>query len=414
MNSPEKTLAISGAGIGGLAAGLAASQAGYQVKIFEKTAQFTEVGAGIQMGPNVWKCLHALGIGEEVREWASFPSSIQARSLSHNKLLGELVLDAQFQKKYGAPYSTIHRADLHHILAKAARENAGIELHLGTAVHHLKEGNEDTLIHLAGDRENYLGGFDGLIVADGVWSELRQQILHDGMPKFTGHIAYRGLIRQSALPEQLRSQNIITWLGPSLHAVLYPVRRAEFLNMVVVFEKPDRITIPSDPRNRWDFEAPANPLDLLQKKAPVNGQLQQMLEAINVHGTTHEGAPWRMWPLYGRPPIRRPQEMAQHNIALLGDAAHPMLPYLAQGAAMAIEDALVLKSTLAEPEKTMEYALRQYALKRYARNAKVQKKSIRNGKIFHLSGPMRLGRDLSMQLLAKQLMDSQWLYSGLE
>lgn len=411
MNSPEKTLAISGAGIGGLAAALAASQSGYHVNIFEKTEHFAEIGAGIQMGPNVWKCLTELGISEAVREWASFPANIQARSIVDNELLGLLNLDAEFQEKYHAPYSTIHRADLHKILAAAVQQETSIEVTLDTAVTHYKR-TDDQLVHIAGNRENYLGGYNGLIVADGVWSQLRQEILDDTPPKFTGHIAYRGLIRQSALPEQLRSQNVITWLGPSLHIVLYPVRRAEFLNMVIVFEKPDGIVIPSDPTNRWDFDAPTNPLSLLPKKRKINPHLMQMIEAINAHGTAHNGSPWSMWPLFGRSAIRSPREMAQGNIAILGDAAHPMLPYLAQGAAMAIEDAFTLKHALRKKEKLIEHQFALYAHLRYARNAKVQKKSIRNGKIFHLKGPMRVARDLSLQLFAKQLMDSQWLYSG--
>jgi salicylate hydroxylase len=203
------------------------------------------------------------------------------------------------------------------------------------------------------------------------------------------------LIRQADLPERLRSQSVTAWLGPKMHAVQYPVRGGEWLN-IVAFVHGD---VPSDFEN-WDHTANAADLGIhLTDGCP---QLQDMVNAAPA---------WRLWVMHDRPPIHGPYQMAQGRVALLGDAAHPMRPYLAQGAGMAIEDAAELGMVLkqAAPQNVLT-SLQQYAEHRWQRNARVQARALRNGQIFHATGPVRWGRDAAMRLLGERLLDMPWLY----
>ncbi|ARU06866.1 hypothetical protein CCO03_14080 [Comamonas serinivorans] len=242
---------------------------------------------------------------------------------------------------------------------------------------------------------------DVLLGADGLWSRVREQLLHDGAPAFTGHLAYRATVPQAQLPARLRSGQVGVWLAPRLHAVAYPVSAGEALNLVVIVEgeKPA-----GDPRS-WDHSAHAAQLQAqLRGHAPA---LRDLVEAV-----PH----WRLWPLHDRAPMQSPHDHGQGLVALLGDAAHPMRPYLAQGAGMAIEDAHALGRAfaMAETGVPMDNLLRHYALNRWARNARVQARSRRNGRIFHATGPVRWGRNLAMRLLGERLMDVPWLYRGLD
>lgn len=448
MNSSPYRLAIAGAGIGGLSAALAVHHAGAEADVFEKAPAFAEVGAGIQVGPNVWHCLQSWGLDASLRQYAAFPLAIEARSASSNRLLSRMALGDAIALKYGAPYATIHRADLHRLLLEKIRTETQCRIHLGTELSHYRTEGSHIVLSVPPESATGLSParaalheqeaatahlqaaatvaavtaplkeafYDGLIAADGVWSKLRQSVVNDGDAHATGHCAFRGLIRQSALPERMRTNIITTWLGADMHAVLYPIRAGEWLNMVVIFAMPALAAVQADAQS-WSLNAPVEQLQRLL--AHANPALQDMVQAISVHGTAHEGQPWRMWPLFARQPLQRPQEMASGRIALLGDAAHPMLPYLAQGAAMAIEDAWQLQQALAaQPplaagESGIPAAFAHYAQQRYKRNARVQAKALRNGRIFHLKGPMRAGRDLSLALAGAKLMDSPWLYRSI-
>jgi salicylate hydroxylase len=216
----------------------------------------------------------------------------------------------------------------------------------------------------------------------------------------TGHLAYRALVPQHALPKALRTRHVTAWLGPRLHVVQYPVRRGELQNLVVIVQGP----APNDLEN-WDHAA--NGADLETALKGTCTALQQV-----VRGVVQAGGGWRLWPLCDRPPVRGPNEMAQGVVALLGDAAHPMRPYLAQGAGMAIEDAAELQRALAMHDLDVPLRLRRYALNRWQRNARVQARSTRNGRIFHATGPVRWARDASLRLLGERLLDVPWLYRG--
>ena len=383
-------VAIAGGGIGGLAAALAAARAGCAVKVFEKTAALSEVGAGIQLGPNVTRILQSLGLGNALRAVASSPERLQVRSAERGHVLGELRLGDAMAERYGAPYLTLHRADLHAVLLSAARQTQ-IEIQLDHAVQKFQQMPQSVFAQTS----DVMHEVDALIGADGLWSNTRQQLLNDGPPNRYGHLAYRALIGQADLPEKLRSQNVTAWLGSKMHAVQYPVRGGGWLN-VVAFVHGD---MPDDLQN-WDHSANAAGL-----KAALQGTCAPLQELLTA-------APdWRLWVMHDRPLVQGPHQMAQGRVALLGDAAHPMRPYLAQGAGMAIEDAAELGLVLngATPASAPA-ALQHYATNRWERNARVQARALRNGQIFHATGPVRWGRDLAMKLMGEKLLDMPWLY----
>ena len=383
-------IAIAGGGIGGLAAALALSRSGQQVQLFEKATAFSDIGAGIQLGPNVTRILQAWGLLDALRPLALEPDRLQVRSATTGCVLCELRLGDAMAARYGAPYLTLHRADLHAVLLQAVQQTSAV-LHVDRAVQGFQQTSQGVSVQTSQGQHKV----DALIGADGLWSHTRQQLLNDGAPRRTGHLAYRALIKQALLPDRLRSQNVIAWLGPNMHAVQYPVRGGEWLN-VVVFVHGD---VPDDFQN-WNHSA--NAVDLLTQLAGCCPALQDVLQA----------APdWRLWVMHDRPPMQDSPQMAQGRVALLGDAAHPMRPYLAQGAGMAIEDAAELGLALQEAApQNVPAALQHYAAMRWQRNARVQARALRNGRIFHATGPVRWGRDVAMKLVGERLLDMPWLY----
>jgi len=387
---------ISGGGIGGLAAALAASRAGAQIALFERAAEFTEVGAGVQLGPNVVKILHAWGLQASLQRVASFPDRLQVRSATSGAELGVLTLGESMQSRYGAPYLTIHRADLHGLLLAAVKTQPNLNLHLASTVDYFEDHSEGVTLHTT---EGHVEKADLLVGADGGYSRVRQQLLNDGVPKATGHLAYRAMVLQSSLPTHLRSQHVTAWLGPKLHVVQYPVRGGEWLNVVAIVHG----LIAGD---LADWNHSANASDLQRHLAVSCTPLKDLIHAI---------AAWRLWGLSIRPPMQGAHQQAKGRVALLGDAAHPMLPYLAQGAGMAIEDADALARVLASARShsnDVPALLAQYAAQRWQRNARVQARAIRNGQVFHATGPVRWGRDAAMKMLGERLLDVPWLYAG--
>jgi len=399
--SITQQLLIAGGGIGGLAAALAVSRAGWEVRLFERAPEFGEVGAGIQLGPNVTRILYGWGLEPELAGVVAFPDRLQVRNAVSGAELGVLPLGPQALERYGAPYATIHRADLHHVLCAAVMDRADVHLNLDRCLASFHDDGQAavTLTTTAG---SIIEG-DALLGADGVGSRVRRQLLDDGPPRVTGHLAYRTMLRQSALPAALRSQQVTAWLGPRLHVVQYPVRGGEWMNVVaVVCGEP-----PADPLG-WDHGA--NAADLRRATGAVCAPLRELLDAVPQ--ATVNDDPWRLWPLLDRPPVAAAGEMARGRVALLGDAAHPMRPYLAQGACMALEDAATLASALSMDVADVPTRLQRYAQTRWQRVARVQARSIRNGDIFHASGLLRAGRDAGLRLLGQRLLDLPWLYNA--
>ena len=393
-----RQLLIAGGGIGGLAAALTAARAGWHARLFEQAGVFSEVGAGIQMGPNVTRVLRDWGLLDAAQARACAPRRLVARDALTGRELACLPL-SDFATRYGAPYLTIHRASLHAVLLEAVQgQGASVSLRTGARV-------EDLMDVEGGVRARLSDGTrceaDALVGADGLWSVVRQALLRDEPARPSNHVAYRGLALPGDLPAFLQAHEVTAWLGPRLHVVTYPVRDpatgAERLNVVCVVQQPVE-------GERFGWSLPGTSDRLRAALGPVCTILQEALDAVPA---------WGLWVLHDRAPVASAQEMARGRVALLGDAAHPMRPYLAQGAAMAIEDAAELGRALtAVGDRVLDIpdALQRYALGRWQRVAQVQRRALRNGAIFHATGPVRLARDLALRGLGQRLMDQPWLY----
>jgi len=389
----KQPIVIAGGGIGGLAAALRCAAPEAMVHVIERAQAFSEVGAGIQIGPNVTRILMAWGLDKAVQSVAAFPDFLRIRQAHSGAQTGQLRLGVTAVARYGAPYATVHRADLHGVLLQAVQEQTRVQLILNQDVTGYAQHTDGVSVQLANGEPMMA---KALVGADGLWSKLRAQMLGDTAPHFTGHLAYRAMLLQSELPAALRTQSVTVWMGPRLHVVQYPVRRGELLNLVAIVHGP----APSD-MTLWDHAA--NAADLARALGDVCGDLKALIEAVPA---------WRLWPLCDRVPMRGAHQQAQGAVALLGDAAHPMRPYMAQGAGMAIEDADALGQCLAMPGADVPAKLAHYAQLRWQRNARVQQRAIRNGQIFHAQGLLRWGRDTSMRLLGEGLLDVPWLYGG--
>lgn len=388
-----RRLLVAGGGIGGLAAALGAARAGWQVRVCEQAPALAEAGAGIQLGPNATRILRSWDVLAALQPRACAPGRLVARNAVDGRELAALALGPSFEAAYGAPYLTVHRADLHAGLLQAALAH-GVEISTSSPVLGLAEAGEAVRIELAGGE---VLEADALAAADGLWSPLRGRLLRDGPPTPSDHVAYRALLSRASLPARWQAMEVNAWLGPRLHAVTYPVRGGEALNLVCVVQQPG-----VGERTGWDH--PAAAAGVQSALGGLGGPLRELAGF----------APsWGLWVLHDRPPVAGPEAMARGRIALLGDAAHPMRPYLAQGAAMAIEDAFELARALAQPDAAgVPGALQRYAMQRWARCARVQRRSLRNAAIFHASGPLRLARDLALRASGGRLMDVPWLYAG--
>ena len=391
MSSQATDILVAGGGIGGMAAGLALARAGASVRLIERAERLSEVGAGIQIGPNVTRILRSWGLTDELAQVAAWPTRLQARDARTSQVLGTLPLGERSERLYGAPYACIHRADLHALLHAAAVRH-GVDVQLGQRWSGMAQQGAGLQVQTdAGGR--WTAGL--LVGADGLWSRTRAALgLHD-TPRFSGHLAYRAWVPQADLPAPLRTDQVTVWMGPRLHVVHYPVQAGRGLNLVAIVHG----ALPDDAQN-WD--ALAQPARLFESLGPVATDLRDRLEAMSG---------WRLWALHDRAPLTGPDQMAQGHVALLGDAAHPMRPYLAQGAGMAVEDAQALAQAWAG-EGAVPERLQRYAQARWQRNARVQARAIRNGDIFHAQGPVAWGRNASMRLLGEGVMDVPWLYAG--
>lgn len=393
-----RQLLIAGGGIGGLAAALAAARAGWQARVLEQAPAFSEVGAGIQLGPNATRVLNALGVLDELERTACIPSRLSARDALTDRPLASLPLGAAFESRYGAPYLTVLRADLHAALLRGLQRLGAHAVVLDPGCR--LEAFDDTPDGLRGLLcDGRACTADVLVGADGLWSAVRTALLDDGPPRPSDHVAYRALVPVERLPARWQVPEVTAWLGPRLHVVTYPVRGGALLNVVCVVQQPVE-----GGRHGWDLPGASD--RLRAALGPVCQALQGVVDAASS---------WGLWVLHDRAPVSGAGQMARGRVALLGDAAHPMRPYLAQGAAMALEDAHDLGQCLAcvrDQNLTIETALQRYAVSRWERVARVQRRSLRNAAIFHAAGPVRLARDLALRGLGARLMDLPWLYGG--
>lgn len=357
---------IAGAGIGGLALALACRKAGFEVSIHERVAEPGEVGAGLQVSPNGAKVLYALGLKSSIEAVAFKPQAVHLRLAESGSLVLAMPLGRAAEKRYGAPWYQLHRADLHALLLDAVRRQCGRQA--VRADHELvayeQEPGSVTARFAGGDSERG----DVLIGADGIHSRTRQCLFGEDTPRYTGHVAWRGVVPAERLRALDLAPVVTSWMAPHSHAITYFLRRGELVNFVGIKEQPAALA------ESWTGEG--DTAELLADLDQWHPTVRQIAEQIE--------KPLR-WGLYVHDPLAA---WASGRVGLLGDACHPMLPYMAQGAVMAIEDAWALAACL-EGAADIPAAFERYQALRMDRTRRVQQIARANGELFHLAGPLK-------------------------
>jgi salicylate hydroxylase len=392
----ELPIIIAGAGIAGLSAALALARTGRRVLVLERAAALTEAGAGIQLSPNASRHLQHWGVLERLRGAALAPRAVVVRRARDAALLARLPLD-DAEKRWGAPYLVAHRADLQKALLEALAAQSNIELRLGIGVAGFAADEEQVAV---GAKHGLIRlRFDGaaLIGGDGVWSDVRQRLAipGDSPPSAAGRTAWRATISATQLPEGFAAPEVNLWLGKRAHLVHYPLRGGTQVNVVAIAEDS---AVGGDSANFWS--ATRDLAILKQAFARWDETAQTLLSA---------SADWRSWQLFDRAPL---QHWSNGCVTLIGDAAHPMLPFLAQGAAQGIEDAAALEQALSA-NNDISAAFQVYETARIGRAARVQAASRRQGEIYHMAGPAALARDMVMRIVGRRMLARQdWLYAS--
>ncbi|MBT9506570.1 3-hydroxybenzoate 6-monooxygenase [Rhodoferax sp.] len=390
MNSQH--IVIAGGGIGGLAAALVLGRQGYQITVLEQSDAFGEIGAGIQIGPNAFRMFEHLGLTDAIDKVAYFPPALQMRDVRTGELVVRAPVGDVAQAAYGFRYGVIYRVDIHNVFLNACAALPNITLRTNAKLASYVQDSAGVRVSLAAGETIQA---DALIGADGLWSSVRQSIVADGKPRVSGHIAYRAVLPVADVPEHLYSPDVVLWGGEKTHLVHYPLRRGELFNLVAVFHS-------SQFDEGWNtFGDPAELTDRFAKAAP---QVKELLAKIDT---------WKMWVLCDREPV---SNWSDNRVTLLGDAAHPMLQYLAQGACMAIEDAVVLGAVLKQHKGNFATAFQKYQQARYLRTGRVQLTARFYGDIYHASGVQRELRNQMFQSGTESagFAGLSWLYQGID
>ncbi len=354
-----KRILIAGAGIGGIVAALALLQRGFDVALYEQAAELRELGAGVQISPNGSRVLCHLGLQSAMEAIASVPTAKEMRLFNTGQAWRVQDLGATAQERFGSPYWLVHRGDFHRVLVDALAERAPGVVRVGTRCTGFEQDTAGVTLLLE-NGERVRG--DALIGADGVHSQIRHQLFGDGRATFTGFMAWRGVVPMERLPARLRQQYGMTWIGPHGHVVTYPLRRGELLNFVTAIERDDWLI------ESWSEAGTVE--ECRRDFAPWHPDILAIIDAIDI--------PYK-WAMLGREPLQR---WSVGRLSLLGDACHPTLPFLAQGANMAIEDGMVLMRCL-EAFADIPEALRHYEAARLDRTSRIVLGSLENVSRYH-------------------------------
>jgi salicylate hydroxylase len=393
----SRTIFVAGAGIGGLTASLALAAKGFRVVILEKAERLEEIGAGLQLSPNASRVLVDLGLQPRLAARAVTPDAISLMSARSGGELVRLPLGEAVTLAAGAPYWVVHRADLQAALRAHVDDNPDIELRLGCQFEDVAPHAKGLTVVQRSDMTRSQELALALIGADGIWSAVRQHLFPEVQPQFSGLIAWRGTLEATQLPREYASRRVQLWMGPNAHLVAYPISGARQINVVAV--------VPGTwNRPGWSTPGDGNELKNVFASRKWPGPARMTIGAVDA---------WKKFALFTLPDGGGWSDGA---IALLGDAAHAMLPFAAQGAGMAIEDAAVLAKCLGEGAgengEGIPAALKRYARLRRPRVGRVQRAARRNGTIYHLGGPAAFARDLAIRALgASRLLALQdWIY----
>jgi salicylate hydroxylase len=392
----SRTIFVAGAGIGGLTASLALARQGFRVVVLEKAERLEEAGAGIQLSPNASRVLVELGLQPRLAGRAVTPEAISIMSARSGGEIARLPLGEAASARAGAPYWVVHRADLQRALQAQVADTPDIELRLGCQF-------EDAATHAKGLTVVQRSGMTrsqelalALVGADGIWSTVRHHLFPQAQPQFSGLIAWRGTLDATQLPREYTSSRVQLWMGPNAHLVAYPISGARQINVVAI--------LPGT-WNRPGWSAPGETTEIKNVFASSGwpGSARMMIGAVD---------DWRKWALFTVP---AGGELTDGAIALLGDAAHAMLPFAAQGAGMAIEDAAVLAKCLGESaakNADIPLTLQRYARLRRSRVRRVQRAAWQAGRIYHLTGLAAYARDLAIKTMGpRRLLSRQkWIY----
>jgi salicylate hydroxylase len=393
----SRTIFIAGAGIGGLTASLAFARQGFRVVLLEKTERLEEAGAGLQLSPNASRVLIDLGLEPRLAARAATPDAISIMSARSGGEIARLPLGEAATARAGAPYWVVHRADLQAALLAEVNDNPDIELRLGCQFEDVARHTKGlTVVQRSGmTRQQELAL--ALVGADGIWSTVRHQLFPEARPRFSGLIAWRGTLDATQLPRDYTSRRVQLWMGPNAHLVTYPISGARLINVVAV--------VPGEwSRPGWSEPGAVTEIKNAFANSPWPGNARMLVGAVE---------DWRKWALFT---VSDGGEWTDGATALLGDAAHAMLPFGAQGAAMAIEDAAVLAKCLGESQNeggpTISAAMQRYARLRRSRVTHIQHAARGAGRIFHLTGPAAYARDLAIRAMgADRLLARQnWIY----